>query len=873
MPRLDWVRWPAPPLLVLIGAAVLNAACGGGDTVDPGPTPPPRSLPPFPPANRAPTPAAAIPDQMVVEGQTVTVDISASFSDSDGDALSHTAATSNSAVATVAVSGTELSVTGVAAGAAAMTVTASDPAGLSASQSFAVEVMAIMATRLTVTPGSAAFTAIGQTMQLSAEVLDQLGRPISDPSVAWSSGDGLVVTVDASGLVTAVGDGSATITATSGAVSDSARMTVRQTVHSIAVSPAAGTLTALDDTLRLVAVARDPNGNAVANASVVWSSGDESVVKVDRTGLVTAVGDGEAAIVATSGDVADAAQLTVDRIAAAVDVSPTADTLTALGDTLRLAAEAFDANGHAVADAEFTWSSGDKSVVTVEEGGLVTAVANGSTVVTAAVGEGSRAASGDASLVVSQRVAEVEVSPPTHTLAPGDTVRLTATAADSNGHGVDDAAFNWTSSDAAVTSVDDMGLVEALAEGTATITAASGDAEGTAQIIVESPQAPPDLGGTYMLESITGAATGGVELTQPTVSGTLELTQDAPSGATATGRYNVTVTTPATTITDQGTYTIDADGSWEQTGQVRSEGSYTVSGDSLTIVIAEPATAASTTVWVRGTPPPTPGLWRGLVVAPETRCSEYYVDHYRHPDGLEDAVVAALGDKLYEAYTGVYYDHVRDVQVDHIVAKGEAHDSGACAWAPSARRAFVRDLENLALASPNLDLGVKAGRDAAEWLPDFNRCWYAGAIVAVRLKYALTVDEAERDALEGVLANCDSTEIGLYAGILDCRSGHARGRERLAGAVPQRTGSQRARGGWLHGGVLYVRVRVRRLWVRGRGCAFGREREKLRVRASGLHFSCRHRVVRATTAGAGPDHRQPVPPLEQLDGSHHQCVS
>ena len=157
--------------------------------------------------------------------------------------------------------------------------------------------------------------------------------------------------------------------------------------------------------------------------------------------------------------------------------------------------------------------------------------------------------------------------------------------------------------------------------------------------------------------------------------------------------------------------------------------------------------------------PPAPGTWRGLVVAPESRCSEYEVGHYRHPAGLEDAVVATLGDRLYEAYTGVYYDHARDIQIDHIVAKREAHDSGACAWAPSARREFARDLENLALASPALDLGVKAGRDAAEWLPDFNRCWYAGAVVAVRLKYALTVDEAERDALEAVLSDCESTAL------------------------------------------------------------------------------------------------------------------
>ena len=748
MPRLNRVRSALP--LILIGIAALNAACGGGDAVEPLPEPP---------SNRAPAAAAAIPDQTVVEGQTVSVDIAGAFTDPDGDALTYAASSSNADVAAAAVSGSELSVTGVVPGAAAVTLTATDPGGLSASQSFAAEVMAVTATRLTITPGSMAFTAIGQTVQLSADVLDQLGRPISDASVAWSSGDDAIATVDAAGGVTAAGNGETAITATSGAAADTARIFVRQTVHSMTVTPTSGTLTALGDTLRLVAVVRDPNGNAVVNAAVTWSSDDTSVVTVDPDGLATAAGNGEATVTAKSGAVSGSARLTVDRTAASVDVSPSVDTLTALGDTLRLAAVVRDANGHAVGDADVTWSSSDASVVTVDPDGLVTAVADGRADVTAVAGD----VSGEASVAVSQRAAAVDVSPATATLAPADTVRLTATAADANGHAVDDAAFTWTSSDTAVASVDDMGLVEAVAEGTAMIAAAAGDAQDTARITVESPRPPPDLGGTYTLESIAGTATGGVELTQPAVSGALELTQDAPSGASATGRYDVTVTTPAATIAGRGTYTVDADGSWEQTGQVSGEGSYAVSGDSLTIVITEPATAASTTVWVKGTSPPTPGMWRGLVVAPERRCSEYDPDDYRHPDSLRETVVTAMNERVYSPYTGVYYDDIRDVDVDHIVAKAEAHVSGGCAWSPGARRVFARDVANLTLAPPRLDRFLKAGSDAAEWLPDFNQCWYAGAVVAVRRKYELTVDEAERDALEEVLADCESTEMVFTA--------------------------------------------------------------------------------------------------------------
>ena len=674
--------------LILIGAA-LAGACGGGVTVDPGPTPPPPSPPPPPPpANRAPAAATAIPDQMVVQGQTVTVDISASFSDPDGDALSHAATTSNSEIATVSLSGTALSVTGVAHGAAAVTVTASDPGGLSATQSFAVEVAALAPTIVTVTPDTAMLTAIGQRIQLHADVHDQLGRPITGAAVVWSSGDTTVATVDRSGLVTAAANGSATVTALAGEVSDSASIVVSQTATAVEITPETHTLPT-GDTVRLVATATDDNGYVVSDAAFRWSSSDTAVASVDSVGLVRGVTEGTATITATVGDAADdlegMAEITVLPPPPPVNRAPTPTT--AIPDqmvvegqtvTIDISASFSDPDGDALSHVAATSNSGVATVALSGTELSVTGVAQG-------------------------------------------TAAVTVTAADPGG--------------------------------------LSASQSFAVEVAAPAPTPPPpDLTGMYYLESLVGTSTGGTRLTRPTISGTLELTQEAPTGDSAVGTYEVNITTPAVTITDEGTFTVRTDGSWRQTGRVSGEGTYAISGDTLTLAITEPETAASTTLWVMGTPP-APGTWRGLVVAPESRCSEYDVDQYRHPDSLEDAVAAALGDKLYEAYTGVYYDHPRDVQVDHIVAKREAHDSGACAWAPSARRAFARDIENLALASPTLDLGVKAGHDAAEWLPDFNRCWYAGAIVAVRLKYALTVDEAERDALEGVLSGCDSTEL------------------------------------------------------------------------------------------------------------------
>ncbi len=90
--------------------------------------------------NQAPEAVGSIPDQTVPAGQTVTVDASLYFSDRDGDALTYTATSNNIGVAVPSVSGRTLTIAGVAPGSATLTVTATDPGGLTAMQSVKVTV-------------------------------------------------------------------------------------------------------------------------------------------------------------------------------------------------------------------------------------------------------------------------------------------------------------------------------------------------------------------------------------------------------------------------------------------------------------------------------------------------------------------------------------------------------------------------------------------------------------------------------------------------------------------------------------------------------------------------------------------------------------
>ena len=112
-------------------------------------------------------------------------------------------------------------VTGVAAGQVQVTATA---AGLTGRAELAV--VTPLPTTVAVTPDTVVLTAVGQTAQLTAEVRDQAGRVMEGVPVVWLSAETTVAAVDASGLVTAVGSGAVTITATAGEASGDALVTV-----------------------------------------------------------------------------------------------------------------------------------------------------------------------------------------------------------------------------------------------------------------------------------------------------------------------------------------------------------------------------------------------------------------------------------------------------------------------------------------------------------------------------------------------------------------------------------------------------------------------------------------------------------------------
>ena len=152
--------------------------------------------------------------------------------------------------------------------------------------------------------------------------------------------------------------------------------------------------------------------------------------------------------------------------------------------------------------------------------------------------------------------------------------------------------------------------------------------------------------------------------------------------------------------------------------------------------------------------------WRGLTVAPEHRCAPYDKRRdYPYPQSVENDIVRTLG-AVYGPYTGTCFSSTRETDTEHVVAASEAHDSGLCARDAETMARFSRDLRNLTLASPRVNRHEKSGRDASEWVPSRNRCWFAARVVEVRQVYGLTIDRREVQALERILSGCESTSLG-----------------------------------------------------------------------------------------------------------------
>jgi alpha-tubulin suppressor-like RCC1 family protein len=238
-----------------------------------------------------------------------------------------------------------------------------------------------------VTPDTVTFASIGEQVQLAARVNVTSGTA---PSPIWVTRDVDVAAVGDDGRVLALGNGETWVVALveTGDIeaSDSARIVVSQVPASLRVEKTLDTLTWLGQTTRLTAMALDALGHEVADATFTWASADSTRARVDSAGLVTAVANGETAILASIGGLSASVTLAVAQTVASVTVAPATAGIT-VGGTQQFSATAKDAGGTTVPGVNFLWVSANANVAIVDTTGLATGTGVGVVTITA-VGRG-----------------------------------------------------------------------------------------------------------------------------------------------------------------------------------------------------------------------------------------------------------------------------------------------------------------------------------------------------------------------------------------------------------------------------------------------------------------------------------------------------
>ena len=225
----------------------------------------------------------------------------------------------------------------------------------------------------------------GQSGNLSVEIRDATGKPLSGRAVAWASSDQAVATVSQQGVVTAVAAGTATVNATSEGKSGSAQVAVSPPpVATVLVTPTTLTVQ-VGQGGTFTAEARDANSSAIPSKAFTWQSSAPAVATVSPAGVVTTFAPGTATITASVEGKSGSAFLNVTPgPVQTVTVSPAASNLQ-VGQKVQLAASAKDALGFLVTGHAVTWTSSAPQAASVSATGEVTALAAGLATITATI--------------------------------------------------------------------------------------------------------------------------------------------------------------------------------------------------------------------------------------------------------------------------------------------------------------------------------------------------------------------------------------------------------------------------------------------------------------------------------------------------------
>ncbi len=222
-------------------------------------------------------------------------------------------------------------------------------------------------------------------LQLSARLTTVKGTVAKDRLVFWNTSNPAVATVDANGLVTAVGEGSVIISASSeGVTGQSAVAVLPAPVARVTIDPNTPSVP-VGEAIQLTATARSSDEAILSGRLVEWSSADVAVATVDEDGIVTGVAEGIVTITARVEGLFKSVDVTVTppRVAS-VSFAPHAITIDASA-TIPLAVTARDGSGNPIIGREVTWAVTGTGGATITSDGVLTATGPGPITVMASV--------------------------------------------------------------------------------------------------------------------------------------------------------------------------------------------------------------------------------------------------------------------------------------------------------------------------------------------------------------------------------------------------------------------------------------------------------------------------------------------------------
>lgn len=235
----------------------------------------------------------------------------------------------------------------------------------------------------------------GETQSITVNVLDSSGNPIENPILTFSSSDAAVAAVDNRGVVTGVGEGTAAISVEAEGLIAVLLVNVQAIVGSVEIDPETMTRMSVNEAGYLTVTVLDQHGEEIPGAVVEWSSDNEDVATVERVlspfggnhcgcdAVVIAIAKGTATITAESRGVSATATVTIDRpglLFETMEVVPAEATIP-VGGMLQLTVMILNTDGVRIIYDRSSWWSEDDDVATVDENGLVTAVAKGRTTI------------------------------------------------------------------------------------------------------------------------------------------------------------------------------------------------------------------------------------------------------------------------------------------------------------------------------------------------------------------------------------------------------------------------------------------------------------------------------------------------------------